>query len=319
MLTETNTPALDTIIKQLTKSTSAAPLAFFRIAFGLLMLISIIRFWSMGWIEQLYLDPPFHFTYYGFDWVKPLGNFTYLLFIVCGLAAVAVALGWKYQVAAATLFLSFTYIELMDKTTYLNHYYFISCMCFLLCFLPAGKYFSVDSYRTPSKWMPQIPKWTIYSIMLLVSIVYFYAGLAKLHSDWLLHALPLKIWLPGRYDLPLIGGLLEQEWVAYAFSWGGAVYDLCIPFALLYKPTRNIAFVFVVIFHLLTRILFPIGMFPYIMIVGALIFFSPDVHERILSWISKSLGAFAKYFSPPSKIHPNYISSLLWHSTTTPI
>ena len=67
------------------KYTDAKPLAVFRIFFGLMMFISIIRFWSKGWIKTLYLEPKFHFSYYGFDWVKPLGEFTYILFIICQL------------------------------------------------------------------------------------------------------------------------------------------------------------------------------------------------------------------------------------------
>ncbi|MEQ9009288.1 MAG: HTTM domain-containing protein, partial [Ekhidna sp.] len=115
-------------------------------------------------------------------------------------------------------------------------------------------------------------------------------GLAKLNSDWLFRAMPLKIWLPGRYDIPVLGDLLHQEWVIYAFSWGGALYDLTIPFLLLWKRSRLLAFVLVVVFHVLTRVLFPIGMFPYIMIVSALIFFDARMHERILNWMNKFLN-----------------------------
>ena len=69
------------------KETKAAPLAVFRILFGLLMLISLIRFWYHGWIESLYLDPTFHFKYSGFKFVKVLESYTYLLFIVCGISS----------------------------------------------------------------------------------------------------------------------------------------------------------------------------------------------------------------------------------------
>jgi len=110
------------------------------------MAISIIRFWSYGWIELLYLNPKFHFKYFGFEWVNVYGNITYLIFLLCLISAVFVALGYRYKLSIVTFFLTFTYIELMDKTTYLNHYYFISSLSFLMCFLPAGKYFSLDSY-----------------------------------------------------------------------------------------------------------------------------------------------------------------------------
>ena len=282
--------------KYLNKTTEAAPLAVFRLFFGIMMFASILRFWLNGWIEKLYIAPKFFFSYYGFEWVKPWGDFTYLLFVICGISALMVAAGYKYRMAIVLFFLSFTYIELMDKTTYLNHYYFISILSFLMIFLPANVYFSVDASRDPEKAFQKIPRWCIDSIKLLLGIVYFYAGLAKLNSDWLFRAMPLKIWLPSKYDLPLLGDIMQQEWLHYAFSWSGMLYDLTIPFLLLWKPTRFAAFLMVIIFHVLTRVLFPIGMFPYIMIVSALIFFSPAVHHRILNFISGLFGATKKVF-----------------------
>jgi hypothetical protein len=265
---------------------SAAPLAVFRITFGLLMLISIIRFAAHGWIDQLYIQPSFHFSYLGFEWVKPLDEWTYLIFFICGLSALFVAIGFRYTISIVVFFLSFTYIELMDKTTYLNHYYFISILSFLMIWLPANATFSVDAVRS-SNQETQIPRWCIDAVKLLVGIVYFYAGLAKLNSDWLFHAMPLQIWLPAKYSLPFLGDLLQHEWMHYLFAWGGALYDLTIPFLLLYKPTRVFAFILVIIFHALTRVLFPIGMFPFIMIAAALIFFDADFHQRILQNLSK--------------------------------
>jgi hypothetical protein len=108
--------------------------------------------------------------------------------------------------------------------------------------------------------------------------LYFYAGLAKINSDWLLHALPLRIWLPARNDMPLIGFLFNRSWVHYAFSWFGCMYDLSIPFLLLYRKTRIGAYVAVVIFHLLTSLLFP-----------ALIFFSPEFHQKLLLSLGKMI------------------------------
>lgn len=274
------------------QQTSAVPLSVFRIGFGLMMLISIIRFWSYGWIEKLYLNPQFHFSYYGFEWVKPIGDWTYLIFIICGLSALFVALGLKYRFSIILFFLSFTYIEFMDKTTYLNHYYFISILSFLMIFLPANAYYSIDNLIRKKQYL-LIPRWTIDSIKLLLGMVYFYAGLAKINSDWLFKAMPLKIWLPSKYDLPFIGeNLMQQSWFHYAMSWSGMFYDLLIPFLLLYKRTRLFAFVLVVFFHAFTRVLFPIGMFPYVMIVGSLIFFDANVHYKIIGVLRNLLKQF---------------------------
>ncbi len=273
----------------LDSKTSAAPLAVFRVLFGVVLLLSTIRFWYHGWIEKLYILPKFHFKYYGFSWVESLGNYSYVLFVISGLASLCIALGYKYRIAIITFFLSFTYIELMDKTTYLNHYYFVSIVSFVMIFLPANVRFSLDAYLA-KKTYHAVPKWTIDSIKFLLVIVYFYAGLAKLNSDWLLRAMPLKIWLPSKYSIPYIGKtVLQQEWFHFAMSWSGAIYDLCIPFLLLYRKTRSFAYVLVVLFHLLTRVLFPIGMFPYIMIVATLIFFDASFHEKVLQYFNKKI------------------------------
>jgi len=274
----------------LNKTTKTAPLAVFRIFFGLLMFISVVRFWGYGWIDSVYIQPKYFFTYYGFEFVKPLGEWTYLLFAICGISAIMVSIGYKYRLAIVTFFLSFTYIELIDKTTYLNHYYFISVLSFLMIFLPLHTNFSVDAYVNPNKKAYLAPKWVIDSIKLLIAIVYIYAGLAKLNSDWLLEAQPLKIWLRTRTDFPIIGSLFQYNWMHYFFSWFGMLYDIFIVFFLLYKPTRRVAYIFVVAFHVLTHLLFPIGMFPYIMIISGLIFFDSNLHDKILKVISKLLG-----------------------------
>lgn len=272
------------------RTTSAAPLAIFRIAFGLLLFGSIIRFSAKGWINELYIAPKYFFSFYGFEFVKPLGEYTYVLFALCALAALMVALGFYYRFAAIALFLSFTYIELMDKSTYLNHYYFVSMICLMMIFLPAHAYFSIDAKRNKELLSNEIPQWCIDSIKLFVCIVYLYAGIAKINSDWLLEAQPLRTWLPAKNDLPFIGFLFNYLWVAYAFSWLGCIYDLSIPFLLLNKSTRVVAYCAVIIFHVLTAILFPIGMFPYIMIATALIFFSADFHMAII----KNLGSLLR-------------------------
>lgn len=277
------------------KTTSAAPLAVFRLLFGLMLFGSIVRFWSKGWIADLYIKPRYFFSFYGFEFVKPLGEYTYGLFAICGLSALLVAIGLVYRVAITSLFVSFTYIELIDKSTYLNHYYFTSMVCLLLIFLPAHAYFSVDAYRRRTLLADQIPAWCLDSLKLFVALLYLFAGIAKLNSDWLIQALPLRIWLPAHNDLPIVGFLFNYRWVPYAFSWFGCLYDLSIPFLLWHRSTRSWAYAAVVIFHGLTALLFPIGMFPYIMIVTALIFFSPGFHLTIIRQLTRWIAIPATF------------------------
>ncbi len=274
--------------KYLDRSTSIAPLVVFRILFGLMMLVSIIRFAWKGWIADLYVAPEFFFTFYGFGWVKPWGPVgMYVLFATMGIAAVLISLGWFYRVASLLFFLAFTYVELIDKTNYLNHYYFVSIVSFLLIFVPANRSFSLDVHFNPRLKVERVPAWTINIFRLQLGIVYFYAGLAKLNTEWLLRAMPLRIWLPAQSHLPVVGYLFNYKLTAYLFSWFGAAYDLTIPFLLSIRYTRVIAYVAVILFHVMTAVLFKIGMFPFIMILATLLFFPAGFHERIIRFLQK--------------------------------
>lgn len=278
----------EAVKKHLSSQVSIAPLAVFRFLFGFIMLISMIRFAANGWIYKLYIKPDYYFTFYGFDWVVPLGDpGMYLLFLGMGLAALSIMLGYYYRLGIIFFFLAFTYVELIDKTNYLNHYYFVSIISFLLMFVPANRSFSIDVLRKPSLHVDKVPAWTINIFKLQLGLVYFFAGAAKLNPDWLFNAMPMRIWLPANADLPILGWLLEYTSTAYLFSWAGALYDLTIAFFLLWKPTRVYAYTTVVIFHLMTYALFQIGMFPFIMILSTLIFFPANFHQKVIDSILK--------------------------------
>ncbi|MBN8787314.1 MAG: HTTM domain-containing protein [Terrimonas sp.] len=263
---------------------SIAPLVSFRIIFGLLMCFSLIRFWWRGWIEAVYILPQFHFNYWGFEWVTPPGNpGMYILFIIIIISTILIVLGLFYRIATITFFLGFTYVELIDVTTYLNHYYFISLVAFIMIWLPANRFLSLDVYFKPSIKRVYVPLFTVGILRFQLAIVYIFAGLAKLNYDWLILAEPMRTWLPAKSHLPIVGAFMYEEWVAYLFSWFGAIYDSLIVFFLLNRKTRSFAYVFVVIFHVATAIFFPgIGMFPYVMIASTVIFFSSDFHKKLL-------------------------------------
>lgn len=276
------------------KQISIAPLVIFRIIFGALMLFGTSRFLFYGWVQDLYITPKFFFTYYGFEWVHPLpGNWMYLPFIFMIVASLGIIFGALYRFSTTLFFLSFTYIELLDKTNYLNHYYFVSLVAFLMIIVPANRYFSIDAYFKPQIATTKVSQWTIRIIQFQLACVYIFAGISKIQSDWLLEAQPLKTWLQAHRDMPVFGKLMAKEFVAYLFSWFGCFYDLFVVLFLLSDKWRKYAYIFVVVFHLVTWLLFPIGVFPWVMIFATLIFFSPRTHERILTKITKHP------FSPP--------------------
>ena len=279
---------MNKLTQYISKEVHIAPLVVFRLVFGFVMFFSVLRFAANGWIHQQYIEPSFHFTYLGFSWVKPFGETgMYLVFAFMALSFLCVALGLFYRLASISTFVLFTYVELLDKANYLNHYYFVSLVCFLLILVPAHRYFSFDVYRKPSLKRTHIPMWSIGVFKLQLGIVYFFAGVAKLNYEWLINANPLKIWLPAQSHIPVIGSLLSKTWVAYFASWFGAIYDLTVPFLLATKKYRPIAYVFVIAFHVSTAALFQIGVFPFVMIGATLIFFSEEFHIKVLDKLER--------------------------------
>jgi hypothetical protein len=274
------------IYTELIRETPAHSLAFFRILFGLMIFGGTLRFMLKGWVDSLYVKPTFYFNYWGFEFVKPLPEWaTYGLFILLALSALMVALGCYYRLSSIVLFLSFGYTELIDKTNYLNHYYFVSLMAFVIIFLPMHSSWSIDAMRKPGLRRLTVPNWMLLAIKMQLGIVYFFGGIAKIKYDWLIMAQPLKIWLSASTDFPVIGFLLDEPWAAYSIAWIAMLFDLTVPFFLFSNKYRPYAYTVVVLFHLLTAKLFYIGMFPYIMMTCTLVFFSPAFHGRILNGI----------------------------------
>ena len=288
--------ALDRVAEAGSRPVSAQSAAAFRIAFGALALAAVVRFAARGWIDDLYVAPEHHFTYAGLWWVRPWPDWGMQAhFALMGLAAAAVALGYRYRLSIAAFFLLFTYAELLDKTTYLNHYYLVSLLSLLMIFMPLHRAWSLDARRRPPTEGATVPAWVIWTLRAQLSAVYLFAGVAKLNPDWLFHAQPLRIWLSNAApDAPLIGALLRETWTAYAMSWTGAAFDLAIVGWLLWRRSRLWAYAVLAAFHVLTGLLFPaIGMFPWMMTAFALVFFPPDWPRRL--FLSKPVRALLPY------------------------
>lgn len=276
-----------TLVKYAQRPHSIYPLVTLRIAFGVLMFSSTLRFMLKGWVHDLYVEPTFFFTYYGLGFVQPVGGWMYFIFFLMLVASVCITLGAWFRVSSVLFFLLFTYVELIDKTNYLNHYYMVSLTAGMLMLSSAHRCFSVDAWRTPTLETKVVQGWQIDIFKLQFTLIYLFAGIAKINHWWLIEAMPLKLWLPALAHLPIIGGLLSMVETAYAFSWFGMVYDVSIGFLLLYHRTRLWAYVAVIVFHVLTSILFPIGVFPYVMICCTLIFFSSGFHHKLLLMINR--------------------------------
>lgn len=252
-------------------------LVAFRVILGSLLTIGAVRFLLNGWVERFFVEPRVFLHYWGFGWVRAW-NATgmHLHFALLALLGLCVAGGVFYRFTAPLAFLAFTYVELIDVSGYLNHYYLLSLLLLLAALMPLQRAASFDAWRAGSfRGARTLPAWCTYLLRFQLATVYFYAGLAKVNADWLLYGQPLSIWLSSRADMPIVGPLLAHHEMAVAMSWAGCLYDLTIWVWLSWRRTRALAYALVLGFHTSVGLLFNIGMFPFIMSLSALVFFEP--------------------------------------------
>ena len=267
----------------LTDPIDGASVAFIRISFAAVMVYWFASHIILGKIEYNYYEPSFLFPYGGFEWVQLWeGRWLHLHFLVGLVAALGMMFGVFYRFSAVIFAIAFTYIFLLDKATYQNHYYFVSLMSILFAISPAERVLSFDAIR---KKLPHtIPRWVLLLLQFQIGLVYFFGGVAKMNLDWI-SGFPMRQVLANKTEHLLIGPFCTQEWFVMFFVWSGMLFDLLIVPLLMWKRTRILAFCMALTFHLLNASLFRIGIFPWAMIFLTTIYFEPDWPRRLLGWL----------------------------------
>jgi vitamin K-dependent gamma-carboxylase len=268
---------VEEVTAPLFRQVDGASLGIFRIGFGLCMLVFFLDLLSGMKLDYLFNSPSYHFRYPGFEWV-PLLSMP-LLKILIGIATLAsflLVLGLHYRFATVTLAITYTWFFLQDQTFYLNHYYLMLILSWLLIVLPTNRRYLL--FRRNDQELssnPRVPVWSVYLLRFQVGIPYFFGGVAKLQSDWL-NGHPMRIFQTNQPWTVWLGQWIDTELIFAFFTWGGLFFDLLIVPALLYSRTRPIAFLLVLFFHLMNAYQFPIGVFPWMMIIATTVFFRPD-------------------------------------------
>lgn len=264
------------------KPVSMASLVWFRVLFGLIMVWEVFRYFHYDWIGWIFADREFHFKFYGFQWLPEIsGNAFYNLWALMGILGLFIAIGFYYRISIIGFTLLFSYQFLMEQSNYLNHFYFVCLMSFILCFISPHHAFSLDAKQGRVRETWTAPFWQHFMICFQMGVVYFYGGIAKFDPDWLT-GVPLNEWLDVHEHVPFWGGLLKKDLTALFMSHSGFLLDLLIVPALLWKRTRVFAFMAIFLFHLANHFLFEIGIFPWFSIATSLLFFGPDFLQKIL-------------------------------------
>ena len=274
------------IEERLFRPTSIQSIVLFRIVFGLLAFGHMIGNWIYYHLMvDLYNPDKFQFRYLGFEWLPSFHDpWMSIIFVTSGIAGLTIALGWKYKFSCWYLAITFTYIFLLEKATYLNHSYLYAWICFLMPFIPADRAFSLRVRNRPEDKLTHLPFWPLFLMRFLMGVVYFYGGIAKINPDWM-RGIPLKEWMLIRADRVFVGPIIEQAWVPWVMAYGGLFLDLFAAFLLINKRTRTWIFLFILSFHFINSLIFEIGIFPTLSITLSALFYPADFPGRVLNWL----------------------------------
>lgn len=263
------------------KRTDISPLIIFRISFGCLLFIHCFLFMKNGKLFQNFIEPPFTFTYIGFEWLQPLsGNGMYFYFGLMALLAILIMLGAWYRFSMIGFTFLWTGIYLMQKSDYNNHYYLVCLLCFLMCLVPAGRYFSVDAWRKPGYKKYTCPQWVTLVFVMQSAIIYFFAAVSKLNAAWLSGKF-IAIQFSRLSHHHIFGAVYDNLYFQKIICYGGILFDFFIIPLLLWKRTRVPAFILFCLFHLFNSYSFRIGIFPYLSIAMAIFFFQPAATRKL--------------------------------------
>ena len=259
-----------------------ASLAAFRVAFGGFGVGFVWNLLHEDRIARLWIEPGFHFHYEGFHWVARWpGDGLYVHVGVMAVCAAAMALGAYYRVASLVFALGFTHLFLLEASEFENHHYLFLLLCWILVFAPAQRVFSVDAWRSGGVAGELVPAWAVLTLRAQWAVVFLHSALSKLNGDWL-RGWPMLLWLPDAPEIGGIGPFFDEAWMAVAWSYSGIGFDLTIVPLLLYRPTRDFAFVALCVFFGTVYLVLGVGFFAAIGIFSALLFYPPDWPRRVL-------------------------------------
>jgi len=256
-----------------------APLAWFRIVFGALMVAEAWGAIATGWVAETFGEPRVTFPMAGLEGLRVLsGPWMYGYFAAMGCAALGAAAGWRYRASSALLALMWSAVYLAQKSHYNNHYYLAALVAWWMAALPAHRSRSLDVRAGRVRRATHVDRWVGRLFRLELLIVFSYAAVAKLYPGWL-NGDYLRANLGSKGDQWPLGPLLVQEWFQRVVAVTAIGFDALVVPALMWRRTRALAVAGLVAFNLFNSVVFRIGIFPY-MVLGWTVFFFDDRFER---------------------------------------
>jgi len=262
----------------LAEPVDVASLAVFRIAFGLIAAGECYRLVVGGHADAIWGGEERGLA------LLALSEQAVTLLLYAGVPlGLAIAAGFLHR--ASGLLLAATTGALLAATPHapLSELQLIASTALLLALAPAARDASPAAWLGRSPGGAAAPAGALLALRAQYALVFVAVGVGMLGGDWL-QGYPLRLWLPERQGLPLLGAVHAWPGTAVVASWLLLLLHLAIAPALFWRPTRATALVLWIGVQTWLQQTFDLGALPLLMILGATLFLPPGWPRGVFVW-----------------------------------
>ncbi len=301
----------------LTEQRNAHVLGLARVAFSLLLLLLTGRLWR-ELLQFGYFGDGFHMPLLPETLVPSRPEYQAILALQAA-GCVLSLVGLLARPALLVASLCGLYGLLCDRLGYHNNRYQLLLLALLVALSPCDRSFLLLGDARPGT----APRWTARLVAAQVVIVYLASSLGKLFdADWRSGAVLLPRFAIGRAFLEQLFPALPATWTALlAAPWFALLAsvvaigsELFLALGLWFPRTRVLCLWLGLMFHAGIEISAHVELFSYTMLCGYLVFVTPELRERSLSWNARSragklLGVLCSRLDVLARFRHEYVDS----------
>jgi Vitamin K-dependent gamma-carboxylase len=277
----------------LAEERNAHVLGLARVAFATLLLLLSLKF-ARELSQAPYFGDVFHMSLLPERLVPSRQVYTALL--ACqALGCLLSLLGVVARPALMLASLCGLYGFFCDRLHYHNNRYELLLLALLVSLTPCDRSFSLFRNARPGT----APRWAARLVGAQVTIVYLSSSLGKLFdADWRSGTVLLLRFALGRpftehYFSAGCADLLAAPWFAHVAAVAAIGSELFLALGLWFPRTRAVCLWLGVMFHAGIEVAAHVELFSYTMLSAYLLFVTPELRERSVSWNARSLGGQA--------------------------
>lgn len=272
----------------LSEERDAHVLGLVRLAFASLLLLLTLKL-AGKLLHGPYFGDVFHMPLLPESFVPT--RQAYVALLACqGLGCVLALLGIFARPALMTAALCGLYGLFCDRLQYHNNRYELLLLTLLVSLSPCDRSFLLfGSARAGTA-----PRWAARLVGAQITLVYLASSLGKLaDADWRGGSVLLGRFAAGRnlaeHYLPAsLAALLSAPWFAHLAAVAAVSSELFLALGLWFPATRALCLWLGLMFHGGIELAANVELFSYTMLSGYLVFVTPELRERSVSWNARS-------------------------------